>query len=216
MNVLGFDTSLPYLTVALSTEKGEFNFVARSFVKHAANLLPTIDYALRHLHLEVSEVELLVVGVGPGSFTGIRVGVATAKGLMTGLGFPAVAVTSTELLAANVPDRTAAVCIPARKGHVYFAVYNNGKPVMEPKFVELGYVKTQLDAGRFKGYILVGEGWKEITSKNLPSSFDKPDGFRLLELGVEKFNRGEVIKAPGELLPFYVERPIAELKFASS
>jgi len=216
MKALGFDTSLRYLTVALRGDGNLFETVIATTIKHAANLLPVVDNALNHLKICIKEIELLIVGIGPGSFTGIRVGLATAKGLMVSLGIPAVGVPTTELLAANVPERTAAVCIPARKGHAYLAVYDHGRCVLEPEFVRLETVERLLREGKFDGYPLVGEGWEKITERNLPCSFDRPNGFRLLELGVEKFRGGEYAKGPKELTPLYVERPIAEIKFASS
>ncbi|RKX44799.1 MAG: tRNA (adenosine(37)-N6)-threonylcarbamoyltransferase complex dimerization subunit type 1 TsaB [Thermotogae bacterium] len=216
MKVLGFDTSLKYLTVALRGDGNFFETVMVTAIKHAENLLPVVDSALNHLKIGIKEIELLVVGIGPGSFTGIRVGLATAKGFMVSLGIPAVGIPTTELLAANMPKRSAAVCIPARKGHAYLAVYDQGRCVLEPEFVRLETVGKLLREGKFNSYPLVGEGWEKITKRNLPCFFNRPNGFRLLELGVEKFRNGEYAKGPKELTPLYVERPIAEIKFASS
>ncbi|MBI2395133.1 MAG: tRNA (adenosine(37)-N6)-threonylcarbamoyltransferase complex dimerization subunit type 1 TsaB [Deltaproteobacteria bacterium] len=88
---------------------------------HGESLLPLVDGALRAARLELSAIDLLAVGIGPGSFTGTRIGVATAKGIAIATGRPLRGVDSFAALAldAGEVDRPIAVAIDARKGEVY-------------------------------------------------------------------------------------------------
>lgn len=92
---------------------------------HAADLLPALDALLRELGATPRELRTVVVGTGPGSYTGLRVGAATALGLARGAGAVLVEVPSTEALvqAACAPGEEAAVLIDARAGEFYFARY---------------------------------------------------------------------------------------------
>lgn len=95
---------------------------------HASDLLPALDGLLRDADLKPQAVEAVAVGTGPGSYTGLRVGCATALGLARGTGAALRAVPSTEALvwSALEPGREAGVLIDARAGELYFAHYRRG------------------------------------------------------------------------------------------
>jgi len=92
---------------------------------HSERLMAMVDRLLTDCGWRVSALDGLAVSIGPGSFTGLRVGVATAKGLALALGLPVAAVPTLDALAENLPFAEAPVCplLDARKGEVYLALY---------------------------------------------------------------------------------------------
>src|SRR4051812_2977434 len=104
MLTLALDTST-YVGSVSVTRGGELLAEWSAFVRasHGETLLPHVEQALTLAGVHLREVELLAVGIGPGSFTGVRIGVATAKGLALSLQKPLVGVTSLRTLAAGMP-----------------------------------------------------------------------------------------------------------------
>ena len=99
---------------------------------HSETLLPMTESLLCFLGLQVSDMDLFAVSIGPGSFTGIRIGAATVKGLAFGSGKPCIGVSTLAALAYNVPVPGGLICpvMNARRGQVYTALFRcrGGKP----------------------------------------------------------------------------------------
>jgi tRNA threonylcarbamoyladenosine biosynthesis protein TsaB len=97
-------------------------------VRHSESLLPAIAFALDRARLAVTDLGGVIVGAGPGSFTGVRIAAATAKGLVHALGIPMFAYSSLEAMAAGVAAAGRPVCamLDARRGEVYAACYIHG------------------------------------------------------------------------------------------
>jgi len=129
--VLGIESATELVGAAVSDGEGggaEVTVAGRR--RHAECLAPAIEQALALSGRQLREVEVLAVDLGPGLFTGLRVGVATAKGLAQGLGIEVVGVTSLEVLAAAAldagwPGEVAAV-VDGRRGEVFVARYRRG------------------------------------------------------------------------------------------
>jgi tRNA threonylcarbamoyladenosine biosynthesis protein TsaB len=128
--MLAFDTSSSVTAVALLEDARvlvEDN--AASEERHAESLLPRIEHCLAASGLALRDIDVFAVGIGPGSFTGVRVGVATAKGLALATGKPVRGVVSLAALAASVfelSDQSEALVAPileAYKGEVFAALY---------------------------------------------------------------------------------------------
>ena len=100
---------------------------------HSERLLAMVDRLLKDCGWSVAALDGLAVSIGPGSFTGLRIGVATAKGLAFALGLPVAAVPTLDALAWNLPFAGASVCpvLDARKGEVYLALYRWNADRME-------------------------------------------------------------------------------------
>lgn len=124
VRVLALDTSTALGTVAVTVD-GELRAEqsARVEARHGESLLPLVADVLDKGRVPRTELDLIVVGIGPGSFTGTRVGVATAKGLAVGLGAPIVGVVTLRALAAAAPADRVATVVDAHKGEVFLAVY---------------------------------------------------------------------------------------------
>ncbi len=132
MNLLTVDTSGPSAGVAIVKDGAvAYEGLAVNRLTHSANLLPMVDQALTRAGLDISEVDLFAAVVGPGSFTGVRIGVSTVKGLAHGAGKPCVAVNALEALAAGLCLSDGLLCPlqDARAGQVYAAAFWGGLPL---------------------------------------------------------------------------------------
>jgi len=158
MKVLGIETSTDQGSVALLENErllGEFLWnLPRS---HSQKLIPSIESLLHTLKIELKEIETICVGLGPGSFTGLRVGLSVAKGLAFSLGAKIVGIPSFDALAWDLKEKDL-VCIlsDAKRGLLFFGLYNKGKrmgdlKVLSPEEV-LGFLKDT------KEITLIGDG----------------------------------------------------------
>lgn len=131
MNVLAVDTSGKSVGVALLREdKALFEAAFESPNTHSQTLMPLVEQALTCAGLPLSAVDLFACVVGPGSFTGVRIGVSTVKGLCQALQKPCVAVNALEALAAGIFSFAGVICpiLDARAGQVYGAAFAAGNP----------------------------------------------------------------------------------------
>ena len=129
MNILAIDTSGPTCGVAvLSGDAVRYSAMVLNKRTHSVNLLPMIDAALTASGLTLADMDRLACVVGPGSFTGVRLGVSTLKGLAHGSGKPCAAVNALEALAAGAGDFDGVICPiqDARAGQVYGAAFRSG------------------------------------------------------------------------------------------
>ena len=166
MNVAGIDTAMPSTVAAVLREDGQV-FEARddppagARPAHASRLLALLEQALGEAGLGWPEVARLAVGVGPGGFTGLRIGIATARGLAQSHAVALVPVSSLAALAhvvptggpaAHVGDAIAAA-IDARRGEVFGAAWDDGMPVVPAA----AYAPEDF-ARRVAGLRVVGDG----------------------------------------------------------
>lgn len=131
-NVLVIDTTSDELFVALITkEKTEKKLVADCRSKHSVCLLPEIDKLLCQNGLKIEDVDVCALSVGPGSFTGIRIGVATAKAFQYALSMKIIAVNSLEAAAYNYKgDGKTVAIIDAKHGNAFTGIYEDGKETL--------------------------------------------------------------------------------------
>lgn len=144
MKILAFDTSLGGCSAAVAVSgdgppsvTGQFELRER---QHAETILPMIEEVLAQARLDWNALDAIAVTSGPGSFTGVRVGVATARGFALALGKPLIAANSLDVLARQVADVESgatgdfAVAVDARRGEVYFATYDErAKRLSQPQ-----------------------------------------------------------------------------------
>lgn len=142
MKILCFDTATPATAVAACNAPDQVLIRrhdpnAGERPAHATALLPLVDEALAAAGLDLADVERVGVGTGPGSFTGLRIGLATARGLAQGLGLPLAPVATLEALAAGAsaeagPDRAVLAVIDAGRGEGFALAVRDERPVGEP------------------------------------------------------------------------------------
>lgn len=188
--------------------------------KHTERLLPGMDWLFQELSIEPREMDAVAVGVGPGSFTGLRVGLATAKGLALSLSVPIVGISSLDALAWQVrffPGKILAL-LDARKGQVFARFYEGGddfRPADDPmaidplELLEKIPVKTMLVGEGLRAYQDVFE---KIRDKILIAGFefDQPRAAVVGRLGLERLKRNES-DSPDSLAPVYLRGSDAEI-----
>jgi tRNA threonylcarbamoyladenosine biosynthesis protein TsaB len=137
MLTLALDTANDRIAVALA---GEGRAVARAETisrGHAERLFPLIDEILATVETEIEDIRRIAVNVGPGSFTGIRIAVAAARGLGLALGIPVVGIDALQLIAASLDepaDGPVLAAVDARRGEVYAALFGPKGDLLEAPF----------------------------------------------------------------------------------
>lgn len=176
MKILGIDSSGLVASVAV-VEDGQMvaEYTVNYKKTHSQTLLPMLDEIARMTELDLKTIDVIAVAAGPGSFTGLRIGSATAKGLGLALGKPLVSVPTLEGLAYNLCGTDKVVCplIDARRSQVYTGIYefhgNELKRIEDQMAVEVGEIAQKLNhLGR--EVVFLGDGalaYKEILAQKL-------------------------------------------------
>lgn len=134
MRLLALDTATRHATVAISSAPGHLVEREREVTTHSEGLLSLIDEALRAAGLRVTDLDAVICGRGPGSFTGLRIGLATAKGLCLAARKPLLCLSSLLPLgraAAELgpPGRLCVAVLDARREEVYYGLFRDGEPL---------------------------------------------------------------------------------------
>lgn len=205
MRVLAFDTSTPRTAVAVvEDERVLAEDDSASEDKHGDTLLPRVRAVLASAGLSLERIELFAVGIGPGSFTGLRIGLATAKGLALATGVPLRGVCSLRALAAGVSDRAelTVAALDAGKGELFAAVFAGAglEPRLPPMRALPGPAAVQLAAACAcaRSIALAGEGARRHPellaalgphAQRVPPELDLPRGRHVAEQALALFRR---------------------------
>lgn len=194
--------------------------IAESFcnigLTHSETLAPTVDNVMKSAGVSIKDIDLIAVTVGPGSFTGIRIGVALAKGLAFPNSTPVIGVLSTDALAyphSSFPGLVVSA-IDARRGRVFYNIYKEGSPVDETGIIDIELLADKLGSERA---LLVGDGaslcynqLKENCSVSLANGMlMNIRASAVAEIAVSRFEAGESVPAT-ELRPVYIQMSQAE------
>ncbi len=160
MKILVIDTSGPVCGAAVMDEDRVYSeFTAQNKNTHSASLMPMIEAALNAAGTEISGLDAVAAVTGPGSFTGVRIGVATAKGLAHGAGLPCIPVDALEALGASAGEFDGIVCPiqDARAGQVYGAAFRKGERLTGDAPMKLeDYLDTVEKLG--ERFLFIGDG----------------------------------------------------------
>ena len=134
MKILAIDTSALTATAAILSEDmliGEISTTTK--LTHSQTIMPMIDELLKKVSLDITDIDLFACSEGPGSFTGLRIGIGTIKGLAYGLQKPVVGVSTLESLAHNISVTDLVICpiMDARRGQVYNGLYKYNDDILE-------------------------------------------------------------------------------------
>lgn len=136
MNYVAIDTSGTHLTVVCSFNgKTESYYEESCGVKHSTSLMPVLEETLKKVNGDLKNVDFFAVVVGAGSFTGIRIGVATVKALAFSYNKPVLPITSFDVLAYNKQVGKYLAVIDAKHDGYYVSGYLDGEVVLEPSFI---------------------------------------------------------------------------------
>jgi tRNA threonylcarbamoyladenosine biosynthesis protein TsaB len=222
--VLGIETSTPQTSVALGGESGIVASATLNGRAHQEQVVPTLRQLLQWSRAELSQVAGIAVGVGPGLFTGLRVGVQTAKSLAQALRIPIVGMTSLDVLAFSVrhTSRLVAAVIDARRGEVFWGVYRPvpGGVLREGEFAvgPADHLVGELTA-LAEDVLVVGDGAvlyrRQIEEMGSQVEFASamwahPQAAALVELSVPRFVREEHDRL-AEVVPLYLRKSDAEI-----
>ena len=229
MNILSLDTSTEVAGIAfLEDERERFSHAFHHRMDLSQRLLPALQWLLRGAGLGLEDVNALAVGLGPGSFTGVRIGVTTAKVLAQVTGLPLVGIGTLEVMAgALAPCRGALVCpcIEARKHEVSTALYRMGpdgpEEMLPARALPAGEMAAQL-AATAEPVMLCGTGavryratFESALGEHLryARGHDFPNPVVLAHLGHRRLQEGRQ-DDPLALVPLYARPSEAERALA--
>jgi len=224
MNIMAIDTSTLLGTVALVKDGRLLGQIDLDLpITHTKRIFKIIDILLKFTGITLSEVEAFAITKGPGSFTGIRIGIATVKGLAYALDKPIVSVTTLDALAWNFVFSPYLICpmIDAKKNEVFSALYISKQGKLErispyysirPLNLIKGIRRKTIFAGTG---VLVYKGLIERKMKDLaifpPHHLNRIQAEVIGRIALEKIKKGE-IEDKMNLTPFYIRPSDAELK----
>ena len=224
MLILAIDTSATAASVCLAREdKILGSFYTNTALTHSQTLVPMVEQVLKTTQTDVDELDDIAVNAGPGSFTGVRIGVAAAKGLAFKNNLACVSVSTLESMAYNMLGSDCVVCavMDARCSQVYNALFKiSGDKVerlCEDRALALSELKPELEQINDK-IILVGDG-AELTAKYLENSlsnvFLSPVNNQIQNasstaLAAFKSVCENKTITPAELMPTYLRLPQAQ------
>lgn len=225
MIVLGVDTSTEIGSVGLLKDGSALSELTLNIsVTHSERLLSSIDSLLTECGIGIKDVGLMAYAKGPGSFTGLRIGLATIKGLSFSSGAKIAGVSSLKVLARNAMYSSYEICpmIDARKEEVYCAKFDGSKGVLRIIGKERALSPEDALKGIRKKTLFFGTGarlYKDMIRKRLkgfaviaPKEYDIPRGINVALLGLESYKKG-VFEDLESAVPGYLRRSEAELRF---
>ena len=222
MNILAFDTSGSCLSAGILRDNNFFEKNHFTGLRHSEQLLPIIKDLLKDAELKIRDLDLIVCSKGPGSFTGLRIGMSTAKGLSAGSGIPLVSVSSLDCFAFGLEFFNGVVVpvIDARKKRYYASVFKGGSA--ESDFLDISAYDLLQLTNKYKSVLFTGPDADKIKNDFIDSdSLRKCDSFYitvfgmsriLAELGRKVFSeRGA---DPDDAGPVYIRKSDAEISAA--
>ena len=214
MKVLAFDTSSKALSVALLEEENRLAELTLTIKKnHSITLMPTIEFLMASIDWKPTDLDRIVVAEGPGSYTGLRIAVATAKTLAQTLKIDLVGVSS---LLALVPEEIEGLAIPvmdARRNHVYAGFYQEDQLVYPEGHLSFEAVLERAKGAEKVTFLGEVEAFREQIQEALPNAQmveTLPDAVRIGRLGLTK----EAVSVHG-FVPNYLKRVEAEENWLS-
>jgi len=219
MVTLGIDSSSAAGSAAVQKDGKLLSEVYRNVgLTHSETLGPTVQRALDEAGVTPDEIDCIAVSCGPGSFTGIRIGVALAKGMAFPKGIPTVGVLSTEALAwpfRDYPGEVAAV-LDARRNRVFCGIYEGGRLKGDIEVVGIEDLPKKLSIQN-TAPMLVGDGalmcYNQLIERYplaiAPTMLREIRASAVAEIGEREFLAGRAVKA-ADLRPVYVQMSQAE------
>ena len=225
MLTLAFDISSKTAAVALLRDDVIlYDAIINVDLNHSEVLLPAIDQVCLQTRIKISEIDLFACTIGPGSFTGLRIGVSTLKGLMLATGKPAVGISSLTALALNLGKSSKIICsvMDAGRGQVYTAYYRyNENGLLDQIGTDKAVDPREIIHNPEEEIIFVGDGAikyagiinntknEKINIASAAQQYIRASSVGIL--GREKYNRNELLNAE-TFIPVYLRSADARVK----
>lgn len=222
MNLLAFDTSTEFLSIAIVREGEVFCFDTMAGQTHSQLILPEINNLLARAQLQLSDINGLVFGAGPGSFTGVRIAAGVAQGLALGGNMPVLGVCTLLALAQGSGADKVLACLDARMGEVYFAAYVKQGDVWQTVHAPGLYKPEAVPQVAGESWVGAGSGWQayaEILNTRYTGQVSElqpqrmPQASAMLQLASADFAKadltsGKTFKA-ADAMPIYIRNRVA-------
>lgn len=233
MKILSLDSTSVTASAAI-TENGETlaeNFINNGLT-HSQILMPLVEKTLAESGILIKDIDLFAVTNGPGSFTGVRIGIASVKGMADALNKPCFAVSTLEAIAEPLKNEDCIACavMDARCNQVYTAIFENGNRLCEDKAVLIDELGEELKKYN-KMIVFIGDGAELCYNKLCRGGSQCPPASETVilnnaeiasediryihassigRLAEEKIANGESLTESAKLVPFYLRLPQAE------
>lgn len=227
MKILAIDTSTNVASCAImDDEKLLGEFTVNDNITHSQKILPLISNTLSRCKIDISEIDVFAVADGPGSYTGLRIGVATINGLAQATHKQVVGVSSLQALAQSIvtSEKLIVPLINARRDRAFTAIYSakdSFKTILEPQLLEMVELLEILDK-KNQDIIFIGEGttiYKDMIIEKLgerayftPKSLNVAKASSVAEISLEKVKLGET-KTYFDLTPNYLRETQAQREY---
>ena len=228
MLILGVTTATQQVGCAIGGHEGVLASAHSARGKrHAETLVPSIDFVRTQARIELSEVSVVAVDIGPGLFTGLRVGIAAAKAMAHALRVPMIGISSLDLLAWPVRHTTREIVavVDARRGEVFHARYRptpgGVQRIAGPEVSSPAELRAELQASDTE-YLLVGDGalrheeqWEDMVRVEVAEQYlAHPNAASLVQLAHARAIREDFVQ-PWQLEPLYLRPPDAEINWVT-
>ena len=220
--ILALDSTAEVSSVAVcDREKLLSEITVNTGNTHSATLLPALEQALRMAEITVNDVDVFACSTGPGSFTGVRIGAATVKGIAYGKNKPCVSVSTLEALAYNLADRDGIICpvMNARRQQVYNALFSSKNGEIErlcpDRAISISELDEELSANDAPvylcgdGYEITRDGFKKTAIKEVGIRHRYQSAYSVAQIALKKYIGNETV-SDSELVPIYLRPSQAE------
>jgi len=237
--ILALDTTSRHASISIAGDEEirlEYNFATRAEL--SASLVPSIEFVLNSVPVKLEDIDIFGIGVGPGLFTGIRVGLSTLKGLLMGTSKPVVPVVTLDAVAYKYREssKTVVSMIDARRNEVYVSVYGfsemQPKQLLAPELVHIDQLEQHLaplKSDNSEPYItfadrpllFVGSGseahWPKLKSQFRGAKIHRRSCFlasEICKITYQRYSQQDYITDLQQLMPLYIRKSDAEQNYA--
>jgi tRNA threonylcarbamoyladenosine biosynthesis protein TsaB len=223
MKLLAFETATIAGSVAVIDDGALVGEVRINIkVAHAERLMTSVDWLLRSSRISVNDIDAFGVSIGPGSFTGLRIGLSTVKGFAYSTARPIVPVPTLDAFARNLPYCQHFICpmLDARKNEIYTALYKWEKNICKKVIPETAVNPEKFLKELREPTVFTGDGaniYRELITARLreralfaPPSKMSPSAATVAEVALEMLKQGTSVD-PVTLTPLYIRKSEAEI-----